>query len=149
VDGLRGHAAFIKPQRGAASMAPMDVRGAKRTEKPWGYELLWALTDRYAGKILHVRAGQRLSRQLHRAKDEYQYVLSGEVVLEIGEGTGMRRVHLGAGEGMHIPTGMVHRLCAVSDADVLEASTPELEDVVRIEDDYGRNEAVAVLAAGS
>jgi len=127
----------------------MQVRAATKTEKPWGYELLWALTDRYAGKILHVRAGKRLSRQFHHSKDEYQYVLRGEVVVEIGGGASFERVMLYPGESVHIPAGTIHRLTAVTDADILEASTPELDDVVRIEDDYGRTIAAAVLAAPS
>ena len=120
---------------------------AGRTNKPWGYELLWARTDRYAGKILHVRAGERLSRQYHEYKDEWQYVLTGEVVVEIGEGSQIESVHLRPGEGLHIPARMVHRLVAVTDADVLEASTAELDDVVRLEDVYGRaGESPAVVA---
>lgn len=125
----------------------MNVRNATRIDKPWGHELLWALTDRYAGKILHVREGERLSRQFHRYKDEWQYVLAGAVVVEMGEGPRARRFHLNAGEGMHIPAGTVHRLIAVTNADVLEASTPELDDVVRLEDCYGRAVAAPAGAA--
>jgi mannose-6-phosphate isomerase-like protein (cupin superfamily) len=127
----------------------MNVRAATKTEKPWGYELLWALTDHYAGKILHVDAGKRLSRQFHHRKDEYQYVLRGEVVIEVGEGANFKRVMLYPGESLHIPAGTVHRLTAITDADVLEASTPELDDVVRLDDDYGRTVAAAVLSSAT
>jgi quercetin dioxygenase-like cupin family protein len=116
----------------------MEVTHAQRIDKPWGHELLWALTGSYAGKILHVRAGECLSRQFHITKDEYQYVLSGQVVVELGEQHDARCRTLVEGEGLHIPAGLVHRLLAISDATVLEVSTPELDDVVRLEDDYGR-----------
>jgi mannose-6-phosphate isomerase-like protein (cupin superfamily) len=100
---------------------------------------VWAHTERYVGKILHVRAGESLSLQYHERKEETMRVLSGAVELEVGgEGEPLRRVRLGPGEGWHLPPGTRHRLTALADADVLEASTPELDDVVRLEDRYGR-----------
>jgi mannose-6-phosphate isomerase-like protein (cupin superfamily) len=113
----------------------------ERTEKPWGYELLWAQTDRYAGKILHVEAGHSLSLQLHKEKDEWMYGLSGEAVLELGN----QSFRLSAGHGVHIPAGTIHRLHAITDVDIVEVSTPELDDIVRLADRYGR---VLAIEAG-
>jgi mannose-6-phosphate isomerase len=107
--------------------------------KPWGHEIIWAHTERYVGKILHVRAGESLSLQYHRRKEETMRVLSGTIALEVGGERGERqRVRLGAGDGFHLPPGTRHRLTALEDADILEVSTPELDDVVRLEDRYGR-----------
>jgi mannose-6-phosphate isomerase-like protein (cupin superfamily) len=110
-----------------------------RIEKPWGYELLWALTDRYAGKILHVDAGQTLSLQLHRTKDEWMYCLSGRAELEL-EG---ERLDLTPGLGAHIVAGTIHRVHAITDVELIEVSTPELDDIVRLADRYGRVAAPA------
>lgn len=107
-------------------------------EKPWGHELIWARTDRYVGKILHVKAGHALSCQYHNVKDETLHVLRGELLLRLGQGEGMREVRFRGGESIHIAPGTVHELEAISDVDVLEASTPELDDVVRLTDRYGR-----------
>jgi mannose-6-phosphate isomerase len=110
-----------------------------KVEKPWGYELRWAITDRYAGKILHVKKGEALSLQYHQRKDEYQYLLKGAVEIELGAGDGkltMRR--MAAGDTLHITPGTRHRLTAVEDSDIFEVSTPEIDDVVRLEDRYGR-----------
>lgn len=111
-----------------------------RVEKPWGHELIWARTDRYMGKILHVRAGHVLSCQYHRRKDETMHVLSGELVLRTwaAEGATPEERPLRAGETMHIPPFLIHQIEAVVDTDVLEASTPELDDLVRLSDRYGR-----------
>jgi mannose-6-phosphate isomerase len=109
-----------------------------RVEKPWGYELIWARTDRYVGKILHVRKGHALSLQYHRAKDETVHLLSGRLELQTGEGADLDRRVLQTGESFHITPGLRHRMTALEDSDVLEASTPELDDVVRLEDRYGR-----------
>ena len=109
-----------------------------RVEKPWGYELIWAQTDRYVGKILHVRAGHILSLQYHNEKDETMYVLSGQLLLRIREGDETVTRSFKAGESAHIPPGLIHQIEAVEDSDVLEASTPELDDLVRLEDRYGR-----------
>ena len=116
-----------------------DVRHApRRIEKPWGYELIWAHADRYVGKILHIKAGHALSLQYHRVKDETVHLLSGAMRFEYDRGEGRSDVILQAGESVRIRPGMVHRMVALSDCDVLEASTPQLDDVVRLEDRYGR-----------
>jgi quercetin dioxygenase-like cupin family protein len=110
----------------------------RRVEKPWGHEIIYAHTDRYAGKILFIRAGERLSLQYHRRKDETIYLLSGDLDLEIEIG-GERSSHrLAAGEARHIAAGVRHRMIAATDCHVAEASSPELDDVVRLEDLYGR-----------
>ena len=111
----------------------------RRVEKPWGYELIWAETDLYVGKILHVNAGEALSVQMHEVKDETLHLLSGEIRLEVGSSPGsLEDVRLGAGESFRVTPRTVHRIVALSDADVLEASTPHLDDVVRFKDRYGR-----------
>jgi mannose-6-phosphate isomerase-like protein (cupin superfamily) len=112
----------------------------ERVQKPWGHELIWSKTDRYAGKILFVKAGESLSLQFHKVKDEAWYVLSGRAELELGA-PGERvlnREIVAAGAAFHFPPGTVHRLTAVEDTTILEVSTPQLEDVVRLEDRYGR-----------
>jgi len=111
----------------------------KRVDKPWGYELIWAHTDRYVGKILHINKGESLSYQYHRIKDETIRLLRGAMELEVEEGQGGRRsLRLKPGDCFHITPGMKHRMRAVEECDVLEVSTPELDDVVRLEDRYGR-----------
>ncbi len=114
-----------------------DVR---KVEKPWGHELIWALTDRYCGKLLYVRAGQSLSLQFHREKDESWLVQSGRAKLELGEaGAGVLLEEvIGAGAAFHYVPGTVHRVTALEDTTILEVSTPQLDDVVRLEDAYGR-----------
>ena len=108
-------------------------------EKPWGYEIIWAETDRYVGKVLHIASGQRLSRQYHERKDETFYVQEGTLELEIGEPPLIRSQRLAKGESFHCPPRTVHRMIAsLGDVDVIEVSTPELDDVVRLEDVYGR-----------
>jgi mannose-6-phosphate isomerase len=109
-----------------------------RVEKPWGYELIWARTDRYVGKVLHVRAGHVLSLQYHNRKDETMHVFRGELILRSGPVEALEERPLRAGESVHIPPGLVHQIEAVEDSDVLEASTPELDDLVRLQDRYGR-----------
>ncbi len=114
----------------------MDVT---RVEKPWGHELIWARTDRYVGKILHVKAGHALSLQYHERKDETIHLLRGEMRFWVGPSAeALREVALRAGQSYHVVAGTVHRMEAVTDVDILEASTPELDDVVRLEDRYGR-----------
>ena len=110
-----------------------------KVDKPWGYELRWAITDHYAGKILHVRKGEALSLQYHRSKDEYQYVVSGSVDIEVGgpDGALLTR-RMDPGDTLHITPGTRHRLTALEDTDIFEVSTPEVDDVVRLEDRYGR-----------
>lgn len=110
-------------------------------EKPWGAEEVFAETDRYVGKILTVRAGHELSLQYHRMKDETMRVLDGICELHLrpdGEAGTEVRLVMEAGDFRHIPPGMVHRLVAVTDVRLVEVSTPELEDVVRLADRYGR-----------
>jgi len=108
-------------------------------EKPWGHELIWACTDRYCGKILHIRAGEALSLQYHRVKDETIMLLSGRMQLvTFSDGEAPVSRELVAREPFHLPPGLRHRMIAVEDTDVLEVSTPELDDVVRLEDRYGR-----------
>lgn len=110
-----------------------------KIEKPWGYELIWARTDRYVGKILHVKAGHALSLQYHHRKDETMHVLSGELKLRIGTEAELDERRFKAGESVHITPLTVHQIEAVVDTDVLEASTPELDDLVRLNDRYGRS----------
>ena len=112
---------------------------AEHVPKPWGHETIWARTDRYVGKILHVCAGESLSLQYHERKDETMRVLSGALELEVGgEDEARVTVRLGPGDGWHIPPGTRHRVRALVDTDILEVSTPELDDVVRLENRYGR-----------
>ncbi|MGH7560966.1 MAG: cupin domain-containing protein [Gemmatimonadales bacterium] len=110
-----------------------------RVEKPWGYELVWARTDRYVGKVLHVNAGHRLSCQYHNVKDETMHVLRGELILWLGDGAGREERRLKPGDSVRITPKTIHELEAVQDSDVLEASTPELDDLVRLSDRYGRS----------
>jgi quercetin dioxygenase-like cupin family protein len=112
---------------------------ARRVEKPWGHELIWAHTDRYVGKILVIEAGQRLSLQRHLVKDESIFVTSGRLRLHLEDEAGTVRVEeLEAGDHRHVPTGRIHRYEAIERTELMEVSTPELDDVVRIEDDFGR-----------
>jgi mannose-6-phosphate isomerase len=110
----------------------------KRVPKPWGHELIWALTDRYVGKILHINAGHALSVQYHERKDETVYLLSGEMKYWVKLGNELEEVRLSAGDAFRITPGTVHYMEAITDCDILEASTPELDDVVRLQDRYGR-----------
>ena len=112
---------------------------ARRVEKPWGHELIWAHTDRYVGKILVIEAGRRLSLQRHVVKDESIYVTAGRLRLTLEDETGSIRVEeLGPGEHRHVSTGRIHRYEAIERTELMEVSTPELDDVVRLEDDFGR-----------
>ncbi|APR76558.1 glucose-1-phosphate adenylyltransferase related protein [Minicystis rosea] len=110
----------------------------RRVDKPWGHELVWAETARYVGKILHIQAGHRLSRQYHRVKEETLFVQTGEMDLEVGPAESVEIRRMKAGDVFHVVPGTIHRMVAVTDVDVLEVSTPELDDVVRLEDVYGR-----------
>lgn len=110
----------------------------RRVEKPWGYEIIWAETSRYVGKVLHIAAGQKLSRQYHERKDETFYVQHGEMDLEIGRPPQVETKRLRVGDSFHCAPGTVHRMVGVTDVDIVEVSTPELDDVVRLEDAYGR-----------
>jgi mannose-6-phosphate isomerase len=111
---------------------------ARRVDKPWGHELIWAETDRYVGKILHVNSGHQLSFQYHERKDETIHLWSGRMRLITDDGSGLVERELAAGESFHIKPLVRHRMVAITDCDILEASTPELDDVVRLEDAYGR-----------
>ena len=113
----------------------------KRVEKPWGYELWWARTDRYVGKILHVTRGESLSLQYHNVKDETIMLQAGRLLFETrptGEEGELRKVEMKPGDVFHITPGTLHRMTALEDCDIVEVSTPELDDVVRLEDRYGR-----------
>lgn len=111
----------------------------RRVEKPWGHELIWAETDIYIGKILHVKAGHALSLQYHEVKDETMHLLRGRMRLLIGPSAeALETIELEEGQSIRIRPPTVHRVEAVTDVDILEASTPHLGDVVRLEDRYGR-----------
>jgi mannose-6-phosphate isomerase len=113
----------------------------RRVEKPWGYEIWWAVTDRYVGKILHVKQGESLSLQYHRVKEETIRIQSGRLLFETrpaAEEGPLRRLEMEPGDVFHVTPGTVHRMTGLTDCDILEVSTPELDDVVRLEDRYGR-----------
>jgi mannose-6-phosphate isomerase len=111
----------------------------RRVEKPWGHELIWAHTEQYVGKILHVKAGHALSVQYHEQKDETMHCLRGTMRLMIGpDADSLETVLLKEGESIRIRPFTVHRVEAITDVDILEASTPHLDDVIRLEDRYGR-----------
>ena len=110
-----------------------------RVDKPWGHELIWARTDRYVGKILHIKAGEALSLQYHHVKDETIMLLSGRMQLVyFADGQPPHSRELLPREPFHITPGLRHRMIAIEDTDVVEVSTPELDDVVRLQDRYGR-----------
>ena len=112
-----------------------------RVEKPWGYELHWAKTDRYVGKLIHVNAGHALSLQYHNQKDETIFLWSGRMMFEIapdGKDEPVTAREMKPGEAVHIIPKTVHRMTAITDCDIFEVSTPELDDVVRLKDRYGR-----------
>lgn len=108
-----------------------------RVDKPWGYEIRWAINDKYLGKTLHINAGERLSLQYHEQKDETIYVLDGTAIVQLDGRTHI----LSQGESLRIQPGQIHRFCAPKETYVklIEVSTPEIDDVVRVEDDYGRS----------
>ena len=112
----------------------------RRVDKPWGHELIWAETDAYVGKLLFVRAGESISLQFHREKDESWLVQSGRAKLELGSaGDAMLKQEvIGPGASFRFRPGTVHRLSALEDTTIVEVSTPQLDDVVRLEDRYGR-----------
>lgn len=109
--------------------------------KPWGHEKIWARTDKYVGKILHIKSGHRLSLQFHKFKEETIYVNSGTLLLEVGpDPSNLTKLVLNPGQTYHITPGLIHRMSGVTDVEITEVSTIELFDVVRLEDDYGREE---------
>ena len=120
-----------------------------RVEKPWGYELHWAKTDRYVGKIIHVNAGHALSLQYHNLKDETIFLWSGKLLFEIQEGEHARQREMHPGERVHITPKTIHRMTAIEDSDIFEVSTPELHDVVRLEDQVRQDGAVERTGLGS
>jgi mannose-6-phosphate isomerase len=112
---------------------------ARRVEKPWGHELIWAQTDAYVGKVLVIEAGRRLSLQRHEIKDESIFVVAGRLRLHLEGDDGTVRIEeLGIGDHRHVPTGRIHRYEAIERTELMEVSTPELDDVIRLEDDFGR-----------
>ena len=118
-------------------------RTIQHVPKPWGYELIWAKSGRYVGKILHVNQGESLSLQYHEIKEETLFVVSGELKLTIEFDGDRRIIPLRTGEAFHVPPRLIHRMEAVIDTDVAEVSTTELDDVVRLEDRYGRTDTKA------
>jgi mannose-6-phosphate isomerase len=111
----------------------------RRVDKPWGHERVWVHTDRYAGKVLVIEAGRRLSLQYHESKDESILVLSGRLLLQLEGPDGIvRAIELGPGESRRVPVGRRHRFEALERTELVEVSSPELDDVVRVEDDFGR-----------
>ena len=111
----------------------------RRVDKPWGHELIWAHTDRYVGKTLVIETGRRLSLQRHEVKDESILVVSGRLRLWLeGDDGDIRTEELGPGAARHVATGRIHRYEAIERCELMEVSTPELDDVVRLEDDFGR-----------
>ncbi len=128
---------FTSPNLGGLDRFAFEPR---RVDKPWGFELIWALSERYCGKLLFVRAGHALSLQFHNVKDESWYVQEGRVELQMGEpgDADPAAEVVGPGAAFRLRPGTVHRLRAVEDTVVLEVSTPHLDDVVRLEDRYGR-----------
>ena len=133
---------FSSPNFNSLDAFAFDVR---RVDKPWGYELVWALTDDYCGKVLFVRAGESLSLQFHREKDESWYVLDGRAELELGAAgqTMLNSEIVAQGAAFHFTPGTVHRVRALEDTRILEVSTPQIDDVVRLEDAYGREGTTA------
>jgi len=116
-----------------------EATSTRRVEKPWGHEEIWAITDHYVGKVLVIEAGKRLSLQKHEVKDESILVVSGRLRLYLEDDAGTVQVQeLGPGQHRHVPTGRIHRYEAIERVELMEVSTPELDDVVRLEDDFGR-----------
>ncbi|MFQ5720644.1 MAG: cupin domain-containing protein [Acidobacteriota bacterium] len=115
------------------------MSSTRQVDKPWGREVIWAETDRYVGKILVIRKGQRLSLQYHQVKEETLFVEAGRIRCESGpQGGPLTATVLDAGDVLHVPPGLRHRLEALEEARVFEVSTPEIDDVVREVDDFGR-----------
>jgi mannose-6-phosphate isomerase len=149
-EGLRDHAVIPFTSPGGEFLTHPDDFQPRRTDKPWGHEILWAQTDRYVGKILHIEAGHVLSLQYHEQKHESIYVLSGKMIFRYdpeadgrsggwaGDRSKLRERVMGPGESQQVPTGRVHQFEAIETTDVLEASTNHLDDVIRLSDRYGR-----------
>ena len=120
-------------------MTAAGFTSGRWVDKPWGHELVWAETDRYVGKVLHINAGHALSLQYHNRKEETIYLYAGRLLYEIEVDGKLTTRELTPGDTMHVPPKTVHRMTAIEDCDVFEVSTPEIDDVVRLEDRYGRN----------
>jgi mannose-6-phosphate isomerase len=134
---VAGHDHLTSPNLGGLDRFAIEP---EKVEKPWGHEVIWAKTERYVGKTLFLKAGESLSLQFHKVKDEAWYVLSGRAEIELGA-PGERMLNsevVGPGAAFHFPPGTVHRVQAVEDTTILEVSTPHLDDIVRLEDRYGR-----------
>ncbi len=117
----------------------MSKQEIQKVDKPWGYELIWAKTDQYVGKILHINQGHKLSLQYHEIKEETIFIAKGKMTLVFENEKGeLENILMLEGEAHHIPTGKKHRMIAEEDCDVFEVSTPHLDDVIRLEDGYGR-----------
>ena len=128
-----------EPSTVRGARAAGDAEGEQRVDKPWGHELIWAHTDHYVGKILVIETGKRLSLQVHEVKDESILVISGRLLLTYGDlGGPLASIELGPGEHHRIEVGKVHRFAAIERCELVEVSTPELTDVIRLEDDFGR-----------
>lgn len=124
---------------GESLMKPgSGLQQVRIVSKPWGHEVIWAHTEQYVGKVLHIKAGHALSVQYHNQKDETIHLLSGEMIYRIDRGNGLEDFPMKAGESFRNTPGQIHQMEAVTDCDVLEASTPHLDDVVRLTDRYGR-----------
>lgn len=117
-----------------------DISNTRKILKPWGYEEIWAETRDYVGKIIYINANNRLSRQYHEIKEETIRVISGDLLVEVGSSADrIEKIYMKAGESFHVKPKTVHRFCAIdTDVQLVEVSTPHLDDVVRIEDDYKR-----------
>ncbi len=132
---------MVKPKTGDSPRSGrVDVTVV---QKPWGHERIWASSERYVGKVLHIAAGQELSVQYHHRKDETVHLLSGELIYRVKLDAELEDVKLNTGESFRICPGTVHQMIAVTDCDVLEVSTPEKDDIVRISDKYGREGTTA------
>ncbi len=117
----------------------MSKKTIQKVEKPWGYELIWAKTSDYVGKILHINKGHKLSLQYHRQKEETILISKGKMMFLFENDQGqIEEIILSEGEAHHVPPGRKHRMIAIEDTDVFEVSTTQLDDVVRLEDSYGR-----------
>ncbi len=116
----------------------MDSDSVQRIEKPWGYELHWAKTDKYIGKLIHVNAGHALSLQYHNEKDETILLWNGNLRFELRDGGIVREWTMKSGEAVRVRPKVVHRMTAIDDCDIIEVSTPQINDVIRLEDRYGR-----------
>ena len=137
VDGV--DAASEAPSPEAPHAPPPESELPRRVDKPWGHEIIWAHTVRYVGKILVFEPGKRLSFQYHEAKDEWIHVISGRLLLTLENDEGViEERELNPGEGAHVPVGRRHRYTGIERCTLVEVSTPELDDVVRLEDDFGR-----------